>query len=174
MFVDDGARTTKKARHGAAGVDIGREMDRLVRKLVPREEIRLTRIRTAWPRIATPRVARRTWPARFRGHRLVVYVHDNQWLHELSYLRQAMTERVREIEGAGPPTDVDPELVLEFRIGRIPPEVAVEPPPPPAPRGPPLPLNPPPETLEAMHRIADPELREAIAAARYILGGGAQ
>jgi hypothetical protein len=159
-----------RRKRGTGGrADVRREIDRLVSKLIPRDEIRLARIRTVWPHAATERVAARTWPARFRGGKLVVHVRDVQWLHELSYLQPAITERLRETQ-----VDADEKLRMEFRVGRLPPpeERAAVPMPPPRP--PALPLNPPPDTLEALNRIEDPELREAIAAARYVLGGGAQ
>jgi len=97
---------------------------------------------------------------------LVLHVHDNQWLHELGYLRQALLERLHD---QLPTVDVES---IEMRIGRIPATTDTGGPVPDRPMPAPLSLNPPAETLAALNHIDDHELREAIAAARYALGGG--
>ena len=135
----------------------------------------MAKIRMHLQEIAPAWVARHTWPAVLRGDRLVLNVHDNQWLHEPGYLRQTLLERIQE---QCPEARVEE---IELRLGRIPPPSIAgaksgKAPPvhseSPAKRAPPLSHEIDEETRARIQAIRDPELRNAMLAARVALGRG--
>ncbi|MCA9657786.1 MAG: DUF721 domain-containing protein [Myxococcales bacterium] len=140
-------------------------MWRLVRGYVPADKIRLVLLRNVWAQVAGEGLAKRAWPEAVSGHEAIIAVHDSQWLHELTYMRQALVRRIREL---APNTDL---TSVRLRLARRerPPPPPVEPPVIMPERAPPLPAEPSRETAEAIHAVDDPELREAIAAARIVL-----
>jgi hypothetical protein len=136
----------------------------LLSRHVPRDQVRLSHVREAWEEMATATVAARAWPAAVSGDELVIDVHDNQWLHELTYLRQSLLDRIR----SHCPT---------AQIGRI--RLRIGPVPQRSPR-PPEPTEPPPhsilspepsaDTRSALDSVTDPDLRNLLAGARVALG----
>ncbi len=58
------------------------------------DALELARLAARWPEIVSPRIAAKTAPASLQKTTLVVHVCDAQWLHELSYLRQDLLDRV--------------------------------------------------------------------------------
>jgi hypothetical protein len=136
---------------------------------VPDEVQRLARLRNLWIELFPAGFADHVWPMLVQGGRLVVHVHDSQWLHEMTYWRQDVLTRLRAVP--------EPELgveVIEAYVGPIPPVHERRPPPPPEPvpveRTPVLDPEVPDETLAALNAIRDPQLREALAQARLMLG----
>lgn len=141
-------------------------VDAYLRKTVPAEMIRLIRIKQAWPKVAPDWVVANAFPASVRGRRLVLHVQDNQWLHELTYWRQELLEKLQE---HCPDARVE---AIDAYVGVVGSEEA-EPPPPRLQRRRPgvqLPQDVPSETLSALNAIDDPDLRDACAAARMMLG----
>lgn len=133
------------------------------------DTIRLMQVRDVWPRIAGERFEVHTWPAAIAGETLVVHVHDSQWLHELTYMRQDL---LRRLEALAPTTAL---RAVKLRLGQVPPVAGRRLPEPP--RAPPLPpprLAPEPDeaTRRALEAVADPELKQIIAGARIMLGRG--
>jgi hypothetical protein len=126
-------------------------------------------VRDVWPRIAGERFEVHTWPAAITGETLVVHVHDSQWLHELTYMRQDL---LRRLEALAPNTAL---RALKLRLGQVPPVAGrrLPEPPRPAPLPPPR-LAPEPDdaTRRALEAVADPELKQIIAGARIMLGRG--
>ena len=139
----------------------------LVRRHVGGETIRLMQVRDAWPRVAGAHLEAHAWPAAIAGGTLIVHVHDSQWLHELTYLRQDLLRRLQALAPAA-------ELgALRLRLGEVLP-VAERPQPEPI-RWTPLPpprLSPEPdeETRRALDAVHDPELKQILAGARIMLG----
>lgn len=155
----------RKKRKKRGPVDLGKLVYEQLRKHVPLGALRLERLQQRWPQLVTPRIAKRTWPAKLYGKRLLVLVHDNQWLHELGYLRQDILDRVnREM----PDAHVD-DLIL--RLGKVPAPRVPDPGPADVPRKPPLSGEVPQSTRQAIDAVKDPELRAAIQAARAAFGG---
>jgi hypothetical protein len=152
-----GPRTTKgdKVRAGALAIDA-------IRKIVPPDQLQLTRVRASWREITEGRLRAVAWPASLRSGILTVHVRDNQWLHELTYLRGHLLQRVQRTCPDAGVTD------LRVRVGQVhvPRELPPEPeaPPPPA-----LDDEPSRETWEALSAIEDPDLRQAIANTRMAL-----
>jgi hypothetical protein len=156
------ARSRRRKRRPLAGA--GDLAWAFVRRHVPDAKVRLLRLQSLWSELATPRIAARTWPTWIEGTELKVAVQDNQWLHELAYLRQDLLDRIRrEVPEAGIES-------LRLRLGRVPEldDRRPDAPRPPTRRG--LSSDPPPETIEALSGIHDAELRDLAAAARMTLG----
>lgn len=155
------ARPKKRDNHGRAT----RASDlawREVLKTVPRDRLELARLQIAWPRLVPRHLQEVAWPAWLGEGRLTVHVDDNQWLHELTYLRRDLLTKLRR----ACPTARLRELRL--RVGEV--EVVPPPVPVPDPAVPGLPREPERATIEAMESIDDPQLRDAVAAARLALG----
>ncbi len=136
----------------------------LVSKIVPPGVSRLIRVRDAWARAARGPALRRTWPAAVRGDELIVHVHDNQWLHELTYQKNQL---LADLQSLVPEAGI---ARLRFCVGAV-----LPPPPPPDPESkrpapPRLAADPPAETMRAMSEVCDGELKNLIAIARYNLG----
>lgn len=134
-----------------------------LRRVVPDERLDLARIQLAWSRFIPVRVQRVAWPAAVKsGNKLILHVVDNQWLHELSYLRYDLLSQLRR---ACAPVKIED---LRLRVGAVELLPAPEPLPPPPP--PILDAEPERDTIDAMESVDDPVLRQAIANARLALG----
>jgi predicted nucleic acid-binding Zn ribbon protein len=136
----------------------------LMSRHVPRDQVRLSRVRDAWEQMATATVAARAWPAAVSGDELLIDVHDNQWLHELTYLRQSLLDRIRE---HCPAAQIGR---IRLRIGPVParsprpaetaearPESILAP-------------EPSEDTRSALDSVTDPDLRNLLAGTRVALG----
>ncbi|MCA9545318.1 MAG: DUF721 domain-containing protein [Myxococcales bacterium] len=151
----------KRNNHGRA-VRASELAWREVFATVPRDRIMLARLQSAWPRVAPRHLQEVAWPAHLAHGRLVLHVGDNQWLHELTYMRQDLLGRLRRACPAARLSE------LRLRVG----EVEVVPPPVrvPDPEVPGLSHEPERATIDAMESIDDARLRDAVAAARLALG----
>jgi hypothetical protein len=137
----------------------------LVRTIVPDHVIRLIELRAAWDRLNLPWLRGRAFPVAVYRDELVIAVEDSQYHHELMYSRHELLHKLQEL---APKSGL---VRLRFRLGPVP--VAGPPPSPPtrpALPGPPLPAEPDAATRSALQTVADPELRQAIAGARVMLG----
>ena len=143
-------------------------VDEVIQKHVPTEVQRLSRLRNLWLDLFPDRFSDHVWPMFVQGERLIVHVHDSQWLHEMTYWRQDV---LRKLEAEWPESGVE---TLAAYVGPIPPANQRRPPEPPPPkpidREPVLEPDIPPETLSALNGVADPGLREILAQARMMLG----
>jgi hypothetical protein len=151
----------RRRNHGRS-IPAAELADKALRSIVPADRLRLVRVQIAWVDVLPTRLAKVASPAAIDGGTLVVHVVDNQWLHELQYLRADLLDRIR--EGA-PEAGVD---ALRLRVGEVAPlparaerEVAVT--------TPVLPLQPDTATLDAIASVRDDGLRGAIATARQAL-----
>lgn len=125
----------------------------------------LLQVREVWPRIAPGRLQTRTWPAAVSGGELVVHVHDNQWLHELNYLRKELEDNLR---AACPRLGIER---IRLRLGSVErPVPASEAPPRPATPRARMTEEPDRGTLEALETVRDPELKQLMARTRVMLG----
>lgn len=148
------------------------DLDTIVREViehhVPSELQRLTRVRNLWLELLPLGFADHVWPMLVQGSRVIVHVHDSQWLHEMTYWRQDVLAKLR---AAWPDGGIE---ILEGYVGELPPLRERRLPAPPqhgaAERKPVLDAEVPAETVEALNAIRDPELRDALAQARVTLG----
>lgn len=153
----------RRKNHGKR-VPVGDLAEVTLRKIVPDERVRLVRLQLAWDDAMPTRLRGVAAPASVDGEVLVVHVKDNQWLHELAYLRSDMLARV---QAQCPAARI---ASMRLRVGVVP-----DPPPPvrlePVPETPRLAMQPERETIDAIDSIGDDGLRHAIATARLALTG---
>jgi len=152
---------TRRRNHGRS-IPAAELADKALRSIVPGDRLRLVRVQIAWVDMLPARLAKVASPVAIDGETLVVHVVDNQWLHELQYLRADLLDRIR--EGA-PLAGVS---ALRLRVGEVAPLPA------PGARdvvatSPALPLQPGGETLDAIASVVDDGLRSTIATARQAL-----
>ena len=107
-------RFRHRDNHGKR-VRVGTLIDAVLAHHVPDRRLQLAKIERVWRKAAPAPLHLHTWPVALDGGRLVVHVRDHQWLHELTYLRGDLLERVREHCAPQPVT----ELIL--RVGTLPP-----------------------------------------------------
>ena len=99
-------RSRKRSRPAAAA---GELVDGILKKYGAMQGVREHRLVTAWVEIVGDRVAARAWPDGLRDGVLSVRVANSAWMHELSFLREAVTRRANELVGP-------PRLVREVRF----------------------------------------------------------
>lgn len=138
---------------------------RLVKTIVPDHVIRLMHVRDAWERLNLPWLRGRAYPLAVIRDELVVVVEDSQYHHELMYSRHELLHKLQQLAPAARLEG------LRFRLGPVPPTPpSPAPPPPPARTSATLPAEPGESTCIALSGVVDPELRQAIAGARVMLG----
>ena len=151
----------------------------LIESILKRHGVAVTvrehRIVTGWRELVGERVAARAWPDGLKDGVLFVRVTSSAWMHELSFLRDDVAKRANEMCGGKvvravrfhvggrrrEDSDADDVVAALARRARI------KAPPPPRP-------SPTPDSLVRIDaesdRVDDPELREAIRAARRRIG----
>ena len=159
-------RRVKQPRRGR--IELAALIEEVLQRHVPEEVQRLSRLRNLWIQLFPGSFADHVWPMLVQGGRLLVHVHDSQWLHEMTYWRQEVLSRLR---AAWPEAGIE---IIEAYVGPLPPLSERRPSPPrdtPPPRRiPVLEADVPSETLDALNAIQDPKLREALARARLMMG----
>lgn len=122
-------------------------------------EVRLWefRLRMKWPSIVGESIAAHTQPQRLRFRKLYVIVENSVWMHQLTFLKPALLEKIQARAG----TDIVTDLI--FRLGIVTAAAA-----PPAPEKPPAAIIAPTRAFQeaAQHHadsVTNPELREALA-----------
>lgn len=151
----------RRRNHGRS-VPAAELADKALRAIVPADRLRLVRVQIAWADALPARLLRVASPVGIDEGTLVVHVADTQWLHELQYLRTDLLDRIREAIPDGGVTH------LRLRVGELAPPLLRETPPPPV-TSPVLPMQPAPETIDAIGAIGDDGLRAAVAMARQAL-----
>lgn len=151
----------RRPRHAAKVERAGDLAARAISSIVPERQIRLARVQIAWAKSMPAHVRRVACPVGIHGDTVVLSVVDNQWLHELSYLR---ADILSQLSAAG----TDGLCDIRFRVGPV--EFLEPPPPPGPPPEPPLSAEPDRTTIDAMEAIDDPGLRQVVANARLALG----
>jgi len=140
---------------------IGPAIWSLVRTHVPEDTIQILRVREIWPKVANRALTEHAWPAALSGEELIIDVQDSQWLHELTYMRQAILQKLALLCPHLPLSRL--RLRLASR-DRPPMPRRVEPTPAPPSIPPPLagPLEP--ATVAAIEGLQDVELRALLTA----------
>ncbi|GEM_PF-1788394 len=163
-----GKKFKKKRIPRRGRIDLSAAMAEVLDRHVPPEVQRLSRLRNLWIEILPASFADHVWPTLVQGPRLLVHVHDSQWLHEMTYWRQELLDRLGR---AWPESGIQ---TIEAFVGPIPPVGERRPgTPPPLPvvdRSPVLDAEVPGQTIDALNEIRDERLREVLAQARFMLG----
>ncbi|PCC75117.1 Protein of unknown function [Nannocystis exedens] len=138
---------------------------KLVKTIVPDHMIRLVHVRAAWERMGMPWLRGRAYPLAVVRDEVIVVVEDSQYHHELMYSRDDLLHKLQQLAPEARLTG------LRFRLGAVPPPGPRNPAQPAkAPGPPPMTAEPSEATSRALSSVADPELRQAIAGARVMLG----
>jgi hypothetical protein len=132
-----------------------------VRRIVPDERLRLALVLVGWDQAVPARLREVAAPGSMHGTTLVVHVVDNQWLHELTYLR---TDLLGSVQRACPDAGV---TALKLRVGTVP--RAREHDVPERTAVPGLPQEPARDTVLAIEAVDDPGLKQVVANARLAL-----
>lgn len=156
----------RRARRYSSGPrPLGDAVWSLLRTIVPDHVIRLVEIRSAWDRLNLPWLRGRAFPVAVHRDELVIAVEDSQYHHELMYSRHELLHKLQELAPKSGLTR------LRFRLGPVPLAGPPRLPPTRPPRpDPPMVAEPDAATCQALQAVADPELRQAIAGARVMLG----
>jgi hypothetical protein len=145
-----------KQRRRRRGVltGVSQEMTSVLRKLGTGNREIHPEIWARWHDIVGPDLAKRTLPRRLAGKTLLLAVSNSAWMHELSYLRTLIVERIAE--------EVGPNIVRAVRLV-LATNMPMRPTLPPAPPPEPLPDTPLPEEIhQAVEKVADPLLKETL------------
>ena len=72
------------------------------------------RLQTRWTDLVGEGLAAHTWPSRLKFRKLLIIVENSVWLHQLTYLKSTLLEKIHSEIGHPLLTD------LVFRVGEIP------------------------------------------------------
>ena len=86
----------------------------LARRLGLESKLLESRIRREWGAIVGEPIASNTWPDQIRYKKLYVRVHNSVWLHQLTFLKPTLIEKLHGAVGA----DFIADIV--FRVGELP------------------------------------------------------
>lgn len=100
---------------GVGPIDsIGTVLNGLARRLGLESKLLECRLRREWPTIVGEPIASNTWPDQIRYKKLYVRVHNPVWLHQLTFLKPTLVEKVNGVAGS----DLISDIVL--RVGELP------------------------------------------------------
>lgn len=158
----------RRQRRRQREVNLREALWAVVRRQIPPADLRLIRLREKWRDIAGPTLARRAYPAKIYGGTVVVHVSNDQWRHELEYLRPALMARLSQADrglhtlevrrGDLEPPEPPPEPLLQYETAESRAAAWTG-----------LAGEPPRETFDALMSVQDPELRDSLAATRMLL-----
>jgi len=94
-------------------------LDGLARRLGLESKLLESRLRRNWVSIVGEPIATNTWPDQIRYKKLYLLVHNSVWLHQLTFLKPTLIQKLNTVAGG--------ELVTEIvlRVGEIPSRVVV-------------------------------------------------
>ena len=109
-------RTPYHARmRGPRPIDsFGTVLSGLARRLGLETKLLESRIRREWCAIVGEPIASNTWPDQIRYKKLYVRVHNTVWLHQLTFLKPTLVQKLNSVAGA----DLIADIVL--RVGELP------------------------------------------------------
>ncbi|MCX5724857.1 MAG: DciA family protein [Nitrospirae bacterium] len=89
-------------------------LEGLTRRLGLESKLLESRLRRDWVSIVGEPIASNTWPDQIRYKKLYLLVHNSVWLHQLTFLKPTLIQKLNQVAGA----DVVTDIVL--RIGELP------------------------------------------------------
>lgn len=133
-------------------------LEGVARRLGLESKLLESRLRRDWVSIVGEPIASNTWPDQIRYKKLYLLVHNSVWLHQLTFLKPTLIQKLNTVTGA----DVVTDIVL--RIGELPEANRA----PASAEAPPTPTSPPSDALLAeisahVTTIQDPDLRDHLA-----------
>jgi len=89
-------------------------LEGLARRLGLESKLLENRLRREWSSIVGEPLASNTWPHQIRYKKLYLLVHNSVWLHQLTFLKPALIQKLNGVAGMEPLTDV------VLRVGELP------------------------------------------------------
>ncbi len=133
-------------------------LEGLARRLGLESKLLESRLRRDWVSIVGEPIASNTWPDQIRYKKLYLLVHNSVWLHQLTFLKPTLIQKLNQVAGSEVVTDI------VLKIGELP-EADRAPSSPEA-----LPEATPPASAELLAEISehvttiqDPDLRHHLA-----------
>ena len=109
---------------GFGSIDsVSNVLEGLARRLGFESKLLENRLRRDWAVIVGEPIATNTWPDQIRYKKLYLLVHNSVWLHQLTFLKPTLIQKLNTAAGAVLITDI------VFRIGELP-EASLVPAPP--------------------------------------------
>ncbi|MDH4186304.1 MAG: DUF721 domain-containing protein, partial [Nitrospira sp.] len=101
--------------HGPGSIDsVSSILEGLTRRLGLESTLLEYRLRRNWASIVGEPVASNTWPDQIRYKKLYLLVHNSVWLHQLTFLKPALIQKLNQVAGMEAITDI------QLRIGELP------------------------------------------------------
>lgn len=92
----------------------GAVLNGLARRLGLESKLLENRIQREWATIVGEPIASNTWPDQIRFKKLHLRVHNTVWLHQLTFLKPTLVQKLNRVAG----TDLVTDIVL--RVGELP------------------------------------------------------
>ena len=89
-------------------------LEGLVRRLGLESKLLESRLRRDWVSIVGEPIASNTWPDQIRYTKLYLLVHNSVWLHQLTFLKPTLIQKLNSVAGGELITDI------VMRIGQLP------------------------------------------------------
>jgi len=100
---------------GPGSIDsVSRVLEGLARRLGLESKLLESRLRRDWVSIVGEPIASNTWPDQIRYKKLYLLVHNSVWMHQLTFLKPTLIQKLNRVAGA----DLFTEIVL--RVGELP------------------------------------------------------
>lgn len=100
---------------GARPLDsFGTVLSSLARRLGLESKLLESRIQREWAAIVGEPIASNTWPDQLRYKKLYLRVHNTVWLHQLTFLKPTLVQKLNSVAG----TELIADIVL--RVGELP------------------------------------------------------
>ncbi|NOS82813.1 MAG: DUF721 domain-containing protein [Nitrospira sp.] len=129
-------------------------LEGVARRLGLESKLLENRLRRDWVSIVGEPIASNTWPDQIRYKKLYLLVHNSVWLHQLTFLKPTLIEKLNSVAGGETVTDI------VLRVGEIPARAAASSTMPPVDGD--LPMSEAEEAEVSSHvaAIQDPDLRQ--------------
>ncbi len=139
---------------GPGSIDsLSNVLEGLARRLGLESKLLESRLRRNWVSIVGEPIASNTWPDQIRYKKLYLLVHNSVWLHQLTFLKPTLLQKLNTVAGG----ELITEIVL--RVGEIPSRVVVSATTPTGDGDPTVSEAVLAETLPHVSAIQDPDLR---------------
>ena len=100
---------------GLGSIDsVSNVLEGLARRLGLESKLLESRMRRDWVSIVGEPMASNTWPDQIRYKKLYLLVHNSVWLHQLTFLKPTLIEKLNRVAGS----DLITDIVL--RVGTLP------------------------------------------------------
>ena len=100
---------------GLASIDsLSSILEGVARRLGLESKLLESRLRRDWVSIVGEPIASNTWPDQIRYKKLYLLVHNSVWLHQLTFLKPTLIQKLNGVAGGGLISDI------VLRVGEIP------------------------------------------------------